>query len=84
MKDGGYIIKIHRKNAIVVSMQIKFRKKFHRGIYANKIHVKDTIAVPIYWKFNIQIPESLYRSKIASSDTAFSKKTVSGETIFTI
>ena len=44
----GYIIKIHRKNAIVVSMQIKFRKKFHRGIYANKIHVKDTIAVPIY------------------------------------
>ena len=61
MKDGGYIIKIHRKNATVVSMQIKFRKnstvvsmqikfrkKFHRGIYANKIHVKDTIAVPIY------------------------------------
>ena len=48
MKDGGYIIKIHRKNATVVSMQIKFRKKVHRGIYANKIHVKDTIAVPIY------------------------------------
>ena len=47
-EEGGYIIKIHRKNAIVVSMQIKFRKKFHRGIYANKIHVKDTIAVPIY------------------------------------
>ena len=83
MKDGGYIIKIHRKNATVVSMQIKFRKKFH-CIYANKIHVKDTIAVPIYWKFNIQIPESLYRSKIASSDTAFSKKTVSEEAIFTI
>ena len=53
MKDGGYIIKIHRKNAIVVSMQIKFRKKFHRGIYANKIHankihVKDTIVVPTH------------------------------------
>ena len=48
MKDGGYIIKIHRKNAIVVSMQIKFSKKFHRGIYANKIHVKDTIVVPTH------------------------------------
>ena len=84
MKDGGYIIKIHKKNAIVVSMQIKFRKKFHRGIYANKIHVKDTIAVPIYWKFNIQIPESLYRSKIASPDTALLKNAVSGEAIFTI
>ena len=46
MKDGGYIIKIHRKNAIVVSMPIKFIKKCHRGIYANKIHVKDTIVVP--------------------------------------
>ena len=65
-------------------MQIKFRKKFHRGIYANKIHVKDTIAVPIYWKFNIQIPEGLYRSKIAFPDTAFSKKPVSGKAIFTI
>ena len=65
-------------------MQIKFRKKFHRGIYANKIHVKDTIVVPTRWKFNIQIPESLYRSKIASSDTAFLKKTVSEEAIFTI
>ena len=48
MKDGGYIIKIHRKNATVVSMQIKFSKKFHRGIYANKIHVKDTIMVPTH------------------------------------
>ena len=36
------------KNVIVVSMPIKFSKKFHRGIYPNKIHVKDTIAVPIY------------------------------------
>ena len=34
------------KNGIVVSMPIKFSKKFHRGIYPNKIHVKDTIAVP--------------------------------------
>ena len=68
----------------MVSMPIKFNKKFHRGIYANKIHVKDTIAVPIYWKFNIQIPESLYRSKIASPDTALSKNAVSGEAIFTI
>ena len=84
MKDGGYIIKIHRKNAIVVSMQIKFRKKFHLGIYANKIHVKDTIAVPIYWKFNIQIPESLYIAKIASPDTALLKNAVSGEAIFAI
>ena len=65
-------------------MPIKFNKKFHRGIYANKIHVKDTIMVPTRWKFNIQIPESLYRSKIASSDTAFSKKPVSGKAIFTI
>ena len=65
-------------------MQIKFRKKFHRGIYANKIHVKDTIAVPIYWKFNIQIPESLYRSKIAFPDTTFSKKAVPEKAIFTI
>ena len=72
------------KDAIAVSMPIKFSKKFHRGIYANKIHVKDTIAVPIYWKFNIQIPESLYRSKIAFPDTAFSKKPVSGKAIFTI
>ena len=84
MKDEGYIIKIHVKDAIAVSMPIKFSKKFHRGIYANKIHVKDTIVVPTRWKFNIQIPESLYRSKIASSDTAFSKKTVSEEAIFTI
>ena len=37
MKDEGYIIKIHVKDAITVSMQIKFSKKFHRGIYANKI-----------------------------------------------
>ena len=65
-------------------MQIKFSKKFHRGIYANKIHVKDTIMVPTRWKFNIQIPESLYRSKIASSGTTFMKKAVSGEAIFTI
>ena len=65
-------------------MQIKFRKKFHRGIYANKIHVKDTIAVPIYWKFNIQIPESLYRSTIAFPDTTFSKKAVPEKAIFTI
>ena len=84
MKDEGYIIKIHVKDAIAVSMPIKFSKKFHRGIYANKIHVKDTIMVPTRWKFNIQIPESLYRSKIASLGTAFSKKPVSGETIFTI
>ena len=84
MKDEGYIIKIHVKDAIAVSMPIKFSKKFHRGIYANKIHVKDTIMVPTRWKFNIQIPESLYRSKIASSDTAFLKKTVSEEAIFTI
>ena len=59
-------------------------KRYHCGIYANKIHVKDTIMVPTRWKFNIQIPESLYRSKIASPGTAFSKKLVSGETIFTI
>ena len=72
------------KDAIAVSMPIKFSKKFHRGIYANKIHVKDTIAVPIYWKFSIQIPESLYRSKIASPDTALLKNAVSGEAIFTI
>ena len=65
-------------------MQIKFSKKFHRGIYANKIHVKDTIVVPTHWKFNIQIPESLYRSKIASPGTAFSKKPVSEKAIFTI
>ena len=84
MKDEGYIIKIHVKDAIVVSMPIKFSKKFHRGIYANNIHVKDTIAVPIYWKFNIQIPESLYRSKIAFSDTTFSKKAVPEKAIFTI
>ena len=84
MKDEGYIIKIHVKDAIAVSMPIKFNKKFHRGIYANKIHVKDTIMVPTRWKFNIQIPESLYRSKIASPDTTFSKKTVSGKAIFTI
>ena len=63
-------------------MQIKFRKKFHRGIYANKIHVKDTIAVPIYWKFNIQIPESLYRSKIGFPDTGFLEKAVPKEAIF--
>ena len=43
MKDEGYIIKIHVKDAIVVSMPIKFSKKFHRGIYANKIHVKDNV-----------------------------------------
>ena len=84
MKDEGYIIKIHVKDAIAVSMPIKFSKKFHRGIYANKIHVKDTIMVPTRWKFNIQIPESLYRSKIASPGTAFSKKPVSGKAIFTI
>ena len=46
MKGEGYIIKIHVKDAIAVSMPIKFSKKFHRGIYANKIHVKDTIMVP--------------------------------------
>ena len=84
MKDGGYIIKIHRKNAIVISMPIKFSKRCHRGIYTNKIHVKDTIAVPIYRKFNIQIPESLYRSKIAFPGTTFSKKAVPGKAIFTI
>ena len=84
MKDGGYIIKIHAKDAIVVSMPIKFSKKFHRGIYANKVHEKDTIVVPTRWKFNIQIPESLYRSKIASPDTALLKNAVSGEAIFTI
>ena len=39
---------MHRKDVIVVSIPIKFSKKFHLGIYANKIHVKDTIAVPIY------------------------------------
>ena len=69
---------------IVIPISIKFSKRCHRGIYTNKIHVKDTIAVPIYLKFNIQIQESLYRSKIASPGTAFSKKLVSGETIFTI
>ena len=51
MKDEGYIIKIHVKDAIVVSMPIKFSKKFHRGIYANKIHVKDTIVVSMPIKF---------------------------------
>ena len=65
-------------------MQIKFSKKFHRGIYANKIHVKDTIVVPTRWKFNIQIPEGLYRSKIAFPDTTFSKKAVPEKAIFTI
>ena len=65
-------------------MQIKFSQKFQSGLYANKINVKDTIVVPTRWKFNIQIPEGLYRSKIASLGTAFSKKPVSGETIFTI
>ena len=84
MKDEGYIIKIHVKDAIAVSMPIKFSKKFHRGIYANKIHVKDTIMVPTRWKFNIQIPESLYRSKIASPDTALLRNAVSEEAIFTI
>ena len=39
---------MHRKDVIVVSIPIKFSKKFHRGIYPHKIHVKDTIAVPIY------------------------------------
>ena len=56
MKDEGYIIKIHVKDAIVVSMPIKFSKKFHRGIYPNKFHVKDTIAVPTPIKFNKKIP----------------------------
>ena len=51
MKDEGYIIKIHVKDAIAVSMPIKFSKKFHRGIYANKIHVKDTIVVSMPIKF---------------------------------
>ena len=56
MKDEGYIIKIHVKDAIAVSMPIKFSKKFHCGIYPNKFHVKDTIAVPIPIKFNKKIP----------------------------
>ena len=64
MKDEGYIIKIHVKDAIAVSMPIKFSKKFHRGIYANKIHVKDTIAVPIPIKFNKKFHRGIYANKI--------------------
>ena len=36
-KWGDYIIKIHRKNAIVISMPIKFSKRYHCGTYTNKI-----------------------------------------------
>ena len=50
-------------------MQIKFRKKFHRGIYANKIHVKDTIAVPIPIKFNKKFHRGIYANKIHVKDT---------------
>ena len=44
-KDGFYIIKIHRKDAIAVPIPIKFSKKFHRGIYANKIQQK----IPLWY-----------------------------------
>ena len=37
MKDEGYIIKIHVKDAIAVSMPIKFSKRYHCGTYTLKI-----------------------------------------------